>query len=164
MSEITTAQLDLILSNTVTEALTYRPETGRIFYVQYATGLRIREVLEVERWTAAGPDLYEVQVEKGSNNRTIDRHLLPAETQEHYDSQTPFPLQTYSAVNNCFKYYTPGLIFDNDKRRTTTHAFRYLYIKKLVAAGRSITEIAAEMGHENPANTAAYAVANIQSG
>lgn len=138
-----------------------RPVTANIFQTLYNTGLRVREVLEVERWRYDGSTGFMVQLEKGEAARFINQAALPTNLLPRYINQVPYKMETYSAVNNTFKYYGPVLFFGTDKRRTTSHAFRYAFIQAMYKAGKTIQEIAAEMGHMNEANTAAYATAAI---
>lgn len=149
-------QLEETLSGVIQRAQNDRPTTAALFELMYNTGLRIREVIEVERWQPEDNDTYTVQLEKGEGTRIIQVAEVPALIEQQYASGLPFTMETYSAVNNTFKYYAPGILFGSDTRRTTLHAFRYRFMKRLEKNGATIPEIAAIMGHINQANTARY--------
>ncbi len=156
LQPITLAQLQAILQQCITATAQARPVTAAIFQLMYDTGLRINEVLDVTRWTATDDDFYVVQLEKGEGTRTFPVGIVPPLIEQNYASSTPYVYETYSAVNNTFKYYAPGVMFGNNQRPSTCHCFRYQYIKNLAQEGFSVSEISTIMGHVNPANTAQY--------
>lgn len=162
--QATLEQLNSALLATIAQAQDEHPTTGALFQLMYNTGLRVGEVLGVERWQDIDSDYFEVQLSKGETAREIAISLVPAQLIEYYHTKTPFDLQTYSSVNNTFKRNGPGLIFGSDSRRTTCHAFRYRFMKQLAAEGRTMAEIAVTMGHINFANTAAYIQSEIWLG
>ena len=160
----TLAQLQAELQKVIVSTQPDRPTTAAIFQLMYNTGLRVGEVLRVDRWAELGPDNYEVVLSKGEVSREVARALVPEELQLRYDNQKPFEFETYSSVNNTFKYYGSGILFGSDTRRTTCHAFRYRYMKQLSEEGRTIAQIAETMGHINFANSAAYVQSEIWMG
>lgn len=164
MTLLTLEEFTQLLKGVLEQMQDERPVTAELFQLMYDTGLRVREVLEVERWTPAGNNNMYVSLQKGEGQREFQRKTIPPTVLQHYDSQTPFTLQTYSSVNNTFKYYAPGIITNGDQRRTTTHAFRYRFMQQLAADGLSIAEIAQIMGHLNQANTAKYVTSAIYAG
>lgn len=161
MERIDNAQLKALLHALIEDVSEVRPVTGSIFALLISTGLRIREVLEVTRWRKDKHGDFAVQLEKKEGLRSIKRSSVPSSIWANFDAHLPFQMETYSAVNNTFKYYGPGLIFGEDTRRTTCHAFRYLYMKTLSADGFTVAQIAAKMGHINLNNTLGYIQADI---
>lgn len=164
MQLIDLSQLQAKLTELIERAGQDRPRTASLFQLMYNTGLRIREVLQVDRWTDTGTGFFAVHLEKGEGTREIAQAQVPASLLASYIGHLPFTLETYSAVNNTFKYYGPGLIFGDDTRPTTCHAFRYQYMKQLSADGLTVAQVAAIMGHMNQANTAKYIQDSIFSG
>jgi integrase len=81
---------------------------------------------------------------------------VPDLLQPFYDNQQPLKMQTYSSLNNSLKRNSPVFVFNSDTRRTTSHAFRYLFAKQAYAQLGSVTEVAQLLGHINEANTARY--------
>lgn len=156
LQNATLQQLQAALLAVIEATSTDRPTTAAIFQLMYNTGLRVREVLEVDRWTATDDDQYAVQLEKREGVRLIPIQAVPELIEQQLASNIPFTMETYSSVNNTFKYYAPGLLFGNDTRRTTCHAFRYQYMKQLSQDGMSVAQVAQVMGHVNLANTARY--------
>jgi site-specific recombinase XerD len=156
MQPATLAELQTALQATITQALNERPTTGAIFQLMYNTGLRVREVLEVDRWQYNDDDTFTVQLEKREGTRVIPISQVPDAISDRFIDKVPFEMETYSAVNNTFKYSAPGIIFGNDTRRTTSHAFRYQFVKQLAQEGKTVAEIAAILGHVNQANTSKY--------
>lgn len=156
MVNATLAQLQSALQTVIAQAQSDRPTTAAIFQLMYNTGLRVREVLEVERWQSTDYDTFIVQLEKREGTREIAISQVPDAISDRYVYSQQYEYETYSAVNNTFKYYAPGLIFGNDTRRTTCHAFRYQFMKQLAADGQTTAQVAATMGHVNLANTARY--------
>ena len=164
LTRVTLQELQHVLLKVIGAARYSRPTTGAIFQLLYDTGLRVREVLEVERWNANDDDTYTVQLEKQEGTRIIQVNDVPGLIEQRYADNTPFTMETYSAVNNMFKRYAPGLLFGNDVRRTTCHAFRYQFMKQLSENGMSTAQIAETMGHVNLANTARYITDEIWLG
>lgn len=152
----TLAELQAALQQIIAATTQARPTTAAIFQLMFNTGLRVREVLEVERWTANDDETYTVQLEKREGTRRIELYHIPESIEQQFASQVPFTLETYSSVNNTFKYYGIGILFGNDTRPTTCHAFRYQYIKQLSEDGLDTAQIAAIIGHVNTANTSRY--------
>ncbi len=157
-------QLGQVLRGVITSVQNDRPITAAIMQLLYNTGLRINEVLEVERWVSNGQGGYTVQLSKREETREIESALIPDEIAEHYTQQAPYYFETYSAVSNTFKYYAPGLVIEQKKKSTLLHAFRYRYIKELHAGGMSVADIAAHMGHKVQASTAGYILAQVWLG
>lgn len=154
--KITTAELDEVLTTVVQRIDAEHPISGALFQLQKNTGLRVCEVQEVSRWTAGDAGTYTVQLSKREGTRIIDQHDVPELIRPYYDNRQPFTMQTYSSLNNSYKRNAPVLIFNSDERRTTSHAFRYLFAKQLYAVTESVSEVAAVLGHINQANTARY--------
>lgn len=152
----TLQELQAALQQVIARASHERPTTAALFQLMYNTGLRVREVLEVERWQPNDDDTYTVQLEKREGTRIIQVAQVPELIEQQYASSIPFTMETYSAVNNTFKYHAPGLLFGSDTRRTTCHAFRYQFMKQLSEDGQTTAQIAATMGHLNLANTSRY--------
>lgn len=158
----TLEELGTVLSTAILKTQEERPLIGAIFGLLQATGLRIREVLETNRWGIYTEELFQVQLEKGEEFRYFQISDIPEELISYFKNQTPFIMETYSAVNNAFKYYTPNIIFGESKRRTTLHSFRYYIIQKLFAEGADAEKIAAFMGHLDQKSTLAYMHAKIR--
>ena len=162
LTTATLQQLQAALTNLIDRTAVDRPSTAQLFQLMYNTGLRIREVLEVDRWQFTDEDDFIVHLEKREGTRRIPISKIPDALADRYIYQQPFVMETYSAVNNTFKYYGPGVLFGADGRPTTCHAFRYQYMKQLSEDGLTVTEIGAIMGHVNQANTANYIQAGIR--
>ncbi len=161
MQQLTLAQFTGILQKVVSQVEKEVPTTGAIFSLMYNTGLRANEALEPARWTEVSAGAFEVTLSKGEGTRKIAKELVPELIIQHYKQQRNFIFETYSSVNNTFKRYALGLLVNEDKRRTTSHAFRYRFMQQLASEGYSIAEIAAVMGHVNQANTAKYVGSRI---
>lgn len=164
MKTLTLPELTTILLTVCSNVYRERPITGLIFTLLYRTGLRASEVLDVWRWSEVDAKTLEVKLSKREDSRLIPRALVPAELLPHLLGQVPFTMETYSSINNTFKYYAPGLVIESKKKRTTCHAFRYRYIKQLRADGQSVTAIAQHMGHKVEASTIGYIVAQVWGG
>ena len=164
LTKVTLPQLTEILNAVISAMETERPETQAIFRLMYNTGLRANEALEVDRWTVAGTDSFEVQLSKDEGTRIIPYSSVPDSIIENYKNKVQYIYQTYSSINNTFKRFAPGFIINEDTRRTTSHIMRYRYMQQLKADGLSIAEIAVVMGHINTANTAKYVSSDIYAG
>lgn len=157
-------ELGTLLRQVIAQVQHERPITADIFQLLYNTGLRINEVLEVERWVPLGPDFFEVQLSKREDTRTIPASSIPPGILDYYANQQPYYLETYSAVNNTFRRYTPGIVIERKKKTTLLHAFRYRYIKALHASGMSLADVAAAVGHKVQASTAGYILGQVWVG
>lgn len=154
--QINTQQLADILAQVVSNIYNEHPTTGALFELQHNTGLRLCEVLEVDRWTRLESGEWLVQLSKREGKRTLPAAVVPEQLFKNYDTHRPFEMVTYSSANNSLKRWAPVFVFNSDQRRTTSHAFRYLYIKQLYQQLESVAAVAAVMGQVNPANTARY--------
>lgn len=134
-----------------------------VFKTQYNTGLRVGEVIEVERWARVSDYEFSVQLSKGEGVRIIDDSEIEQVMVLAYESQKRLVMQTYSSLNNTLKRNGKPIIFGDLNRRSSTHAFRYRKFKRLAADGMSVNEIAAYMGHVSKMNTFAYVGEMIQS-
>lgn len=164
LTPATLQELQAALLSVIDRASKDRPTTGQLFQFMYNTGLRVREVLEVDRWHESTPGQLTVQLEKREGTRSIDLEQIPEELRTRYIQHLPFELETYSAVNNTFKYHGPGILFGTDTRRTTCHSFRYQFMKQLSEDGLTVAQVGEVMGHVNPANTARYIMDEIRLG
>lgn len=164
LRQIDHTELGGILRTTIVGVGHERPVTAALLQLLYNTGLRINEVLEVERWQANGPDSFSVQLSKREETREIAASSVPDSILDHYTQQQPYILETYSAVNNAFRRHTPGLVIEKKKKTTLLHAFRYFYIKSIHASGLSLADVAAHMGHKVQASTAGYILGQVWAG
>lgn len=164
MRAIDGAELGRLLAALIERVAQERPVTADIFQLLFNTGLRVNEVLEVERWQPVGQASFTVQLSKREETRQIHGSNIPAGILHHYVQQQPYYLETYSAVNNTFKHHTPGIVIRSKKKSTLLHAFRYYYIKQLYASGMTLAEVAEHMGHKVQASTAGYILAQVEVG
>lgn len=154
--EISVNQLDQVLTQVVQAVSREHPISGALFELQKNTGLRVCEVYEVERWEVTQAETYTVQLSKREGTRVINVSEVPEVLRLHYDYKKPLVMQTYSSLNNSLRRNCPVFVFNSDTRRTTSHAFRYLFAKRAFEELQSVAAVAELMGHLNQANTARY--------
>jgi hypothetical protein len=137
---------------------------GSFFIASLNTGCRPIELLDVQNWTRLSENTFEAITVKGSNPRIINSDQLTSEIIETIDLG-PINLGSYSRISRqtCERmfadYFNPihWYFFDDPiKASQGLYIFRHIFIKKLYAEGKSVSEIAEIIGEVNAANVLGY--------
>lgn len=127
------------------------------FDVLINTGLRFRELRESERALYVGEDYFEWITLKGNNNRFIYFKSLPSLfLDEHLKNSYFFNFISNTTINNVFKRQFPRPDIFHESKSIKCHFFRHFMIKKMVADGYNINEIAAFLGEIDEKNIENY--------
>lgn len=150
-------ELYTILDATQAEAATRWPTLAGIIEAVKNSGLRINEVLELDRWAQLDEFIWVVQLEKGESVRNILPSTLGPAFEEALLTGSWGAWVSYYAVNKLIRRAMPIIKFNGDVRPTTFHAWRYAYMKKLKEVdGLSNAEIQTIMGHLSLSSTILY--------
>jgi|SRR5690606_25689238 len=159
-TEINQQELSEILDLTFDKDSFVHPWENLLSFCLYETGLRVNECIEAHsRWHIfeSGAFWYlEVNLSKGENTRVIQ---MPFEKLEYfmkfYDIRN-YMFGTYSSYNHWLRKRLPIITVNSDVRRTTSHLYRYNFIKKLSIEGYTNAEIKNEIVHESQGSTDRY--------
>lgn len=116
-----------------------------LFLLQFQTGCRIGETLDLSRWSKSGSN-WLLTTEKTGDVRTISGSVLDSTTKTYLTAdQRDYPIDFYSRVRYAFGVIRPYLIEYNSGQDCRTHIFRHNYVRQKVAAGESIADIAKDL-------------------
>lgn len=156
-TSLTLSELQVILDDVQAEAAARWPTLAGIIEAVKNSGLRINEVLELERWQEVDEFIWLVQLEKGEGLRNILPSTLGPAFVEALSNGSWGAWVSYYAVNKLIRRAMPIIKFNGDTRPTTFHAWRYAYMKNLKEnGGLSNAEIQAIMGHLSLSSTILY--------
>lgn len=136
------------------------PWENLLSFCLYKTGLRVEECIQcADRWVfAATAPLFTLQValSKGEAFRNIEiqNDDLPYFNQFYLIRNYMFG--TYSSYNHWLRKRIPIITVNSDVRRTTSHLFRYNFIKKLHEDGYTDVQIKNEIVHASQGSTDRY--------
>lgn len=128
-----------------------------VYSMLYKHGLRVNEVLELDRWTLDNNNQFNIVTEKSSEIRKINM----AEVSSEYlvllsNKMSSNRICSYDVAKDRFKKYFDTSLYYSDKKRICTHIFRHNYVKRLIRKGLTEREVAILMGHKNEKNTLNY--------
>lgn len=154
---ITTAELDAKLLNAIELLSVSFEELTIISKILYETGLRAMEVIDLTRWLQPAGGIVPIQLLKNEGIRNVP--ITPI-IQTAIDRKNETGLSWRSVTYKYFDYhltpFTGLLITDKNDKPTSTHAFRYLYIHKLLEDGWSPAAIQGQMHHLHLSSTMIY--------
>lgn len=160
-TQIYQPELDTILLNSISAYENGDPFCAAILETAYVTGLRMNEILEVNRWTVETELLFKVNLEKGDSIRKIDSAIIPRVLKDYYTVGASNPVYTYSAILWRLNKALPIITVNGDVRRSSAHLFRYNFIKKLHNEGFTPTEIKTIICHKSQGSTNQYIFDNL---
>ena len=121
------------------------------------TGLRVNEVMEIERWKSFSNPIFRVLLEKSDNVREVNIANVHQNVREIYLSQNINPIYTYSAIAHRLKRALPIITINGDSRPTVTHLFRYKLMKSLYyESGLTVSQVQDYFCHKSRASTERY--------
>jgi site-specific recombinase XerD len=133
-----------------------------IFLLLYNHGFRVKEVLELDRWSDIVEGYYTVQTEKGSAERKIALNDIPSSFsrvliyRKHGEEYC-----SYDTVKRRFNAYFKATFCTSDKRKLATHLFRHNFVKQKYAQGMPVEHIAAIIGEKEAKNVMLYVNSEI---
>ena len=127
------------------------------FTLQFNTGCRYIEVLEVSRWTDLQDGTYELDTAKNSNNRIIPASDVPTVYKNLILSgEQEFGSMRYTTATRLFKKGFPLLPLVVGAKDVSTHVYRYAKAKKMFIDGSTIQQISDYLGEVDNQNTLGY--------
>lgn len=161
-NKIDKIELDKMLYNFIDKMKTKDMFLYPVFLLLYYNGLRVGEILELDRWSNCINGYYTIKTEKGSAERQIALcdlprsffHVLCLKKQgEVYAS--------YDVVKKRFNTFFNATFCTSDDRRLITHLFRHNFCKKKHSEGMEIEQIAKIIGEKEPRNVYNYVNSEI---
>ena len=129
-----------LLNNSVNYYLYINP----FITTMYNTGLRIGEVIELERWSLFDSDNFSVFLEKNNGNRIIRKEILPTAFVDLLSND--IAVKRYFSIRQ-LRYFIQhnGLFFHTTRgnKDISSHIFRYRFIRELFINGYTYAEIKA---------------------
>ncbi len=155
---LTTNEIDDLCRQVVQKAEKVDIYSFIIFDTLYRTGLRISELLEINRIQLLSSEKILITTQKKSNNRIIDKKQFNEIFIESFISnQLHFLLRNYKYYSLNFNLYNPlNHNLRTRNKQISTHLFRHNYIKKRFQSGLSVSEISNEIGEKENKNTLKY--------
>jgi site-specific recombinase XerD len=157
MTKITAEELDNILIKTLSAFGSAYPFLHHTVNAAYFSGLRVSEIIDKAKYINVDENRIDIQLSKFDYKRRFDAS----------EPAFPFLIECYNSRENHFRNYKvvnhfvgrsmPRLIFGNDVRRTKMHAYRYNYVKKEIANGKTIEQVQLIIGHRSLTSTEIYA-------
>lgn len=129
-------------------------------YVLYKTGLRVNEAIEAAdrwQWFSIGQDIG-IQVDL-SKFEAVRSYIIEPEVIPYFERfffLRDYIFGTYASYNHWLKKRMPKITINSDVRRSTSHLFRYNYIKHLHVSGYTDSEIREEIKHASQSSTDRY--------
>lgn len=140
----------------------YRYHFNPVFSVLIATGLRIEEAIQRDRWTWYGGETYRIDTEKDSNDRLINFQDYGITMYQYwlYDWKVyaPFSARSYQKV--CEQYNGWERITVGEKN-VQTHLFRHNIARQLYEGGATIQDVADFLGLISVANAEGYIFSEV---
>jgi len=128
-----------------------------VFWMLYKHGLRINEVLELDRWNLEKNNQFSIVTEKASEIRKINMAEVAGDYLVFLSNKwASNKVCSYDVAKDRFKKYFDTSLYYSDKKRICTHIFRHNYVKRLIRQGLTDKEVAILMGHKNEKNTLNY--------
>lgn len=154
---INDVDLDCYLIQLIADIMPHNIEFQEFFQVLYDTGLRAEEVLEQKRWSYEGNGVWGVKCCKKSNYRMFYAHELNDQfVKEMLRNTGRYLAINYSSLNYFLTKCLKGLRFSVGNKGIYLHLFRYNYVRRLSASGKSVEDISNKLGHKNVDNTLGY--------
>jgi len=133
-----------------------QPDIHAITLIQANTGLRIGEVLQIDRWGEFDQDTMVVHCEKSDQVRLILKSDIPNILLISYLSQSPLFNRSYSSYNHQLKQVLPIVMVHDGCNRVLSHIYRYYFTRQLFISGFTDLQIQSLMAHENLVSTQRY--------
>lgn len=129
-----------------------------IIEVLAVNGCRISEVLAIKSTDILGDNTIRIRGLKGSSDRVVfvfkSANYI---TECKKNGISPFAQISRFQVYRELKKLGIYEVFGNNINASTTHIFRHLYVKKLLASGVRIEDVQKIIGHKSVENTKIYA-------
>ena len=142
---------EVLLENTVPDTL------KRFIYLQYISGARVSEILNIKYTDIINSTIIRLKGLKHSSDRLIhiDRYS------EYFGFCKRNMIHPFSTLNRFYiyrEYKKIGFIvsFLDSNKKAVTHSFRYKYIKNLKDNNVEISLIQKEIGHKTQKTTENY--------
>lgn len=162
MYTITTAdELTAILDPVRAQIDTYNPTVGTVLQMLHDTGLRINEVIELDRWTYSPAEEWTVKLEKGDASRVFILGDMPPRFVDVLNGPGWPAWFSYQAAAKIVRAAMPRLVFNSDSRPTTFHAWRYRFVWLLRDRDHlTAAQIATQICHKSVSSTLHYMMDN----
>lgn len=150
---LTSAEIDLFCVDLLTQNKSIYVYLYPLFSLQYETGCRIGETLDVSRWTEL-TKTWKLVTEKTGAVRTISKVGLSVEVQAYLRAdQRNYPSDFYSRCRYAFGKLRPYLVEYDSGQDCRTHIFRHNYARQIVAGGGTIKDIEKDLRVSNSVAT-----------
>lgn len=150
-------QLDLLLTDCLERVSVKDTLLFDLFTNCYNTGLRINELLELNRWSLLENDIYLCNTEKGSNNRQFtSNELTELFKNSIIHGFNCYEYNSYSTVNRYFSRYLAVTGIYHETKKMQLNLFRHNKAKLMHDLGFSDLEIKNYYGEVNIDNMRNY--------
>jgi integrase len=138
---------------------------GSFFIALYETGCRPVELLDRDRWSRRNLTEFDLITAKGSEPRIIrtdqlTKEIISAIDDTSIDLPSFFRISRRTCERFFYDYFFPDHWFfeDNDlKGSQGMYIFRHIFVKRLIAEGMTISDVAAILGEVDLKNIQGYA-------
>lgn len=154
---LTNQDIDNNLIQIIEKARNDYPPIIPVFEIMYYKGVRAQEATNLERWYFINPTTIILSPLKYNDKRTFNKEELPASFLDYLKSYPQIPyFFNYDRTNYLFNLYTNYSSIYIGEKKSTLHLFRHNFVKKLVAEGKTDTQIQQILGERQLRSAQAY--------
>ena len=154
---LTVEEIDNNLRHIIERARDEYPPIIPVFEIMYYKGVRAQEATNLERWYFINPYTVILSPLKYNDKRTFDKDELPTSFLDYLKSYPQIPyFFNYDRTNYLFNQFSLySQIYIGDKK-STLYLFRHNFVKKLVAEGKTDTQIQQILGERQLRSAQTY--------
>lgn len=153
---LTTENLDILLQSAIDTCTDEYPDLFNYLDLAYSTGLRMVEVLDVNRFARFGENYIDCTLAKNSGVRRFPITNFTKTFLQWIDSGYAPEIWNFNTVHYTMAKHVPIIKFNEEGQRLVTHLFRHNFIRKKYAEGMTIPDIQNLMHHSQSSITSGY--------